>query len=285
MTRHLRLREFLVAVEGIALMRGLLGGSDEDAARRIEEVRAIVASEDEEDRFAIEIDVPTVDVSGGYTRWSSTYDAPGNPVISVEQPIVWELLDRATPGRALDAACGTGRHALRLAHNGHEVTGVDATPAMLASAKGKLPTARFMEGDLGRLPVEDDEFDLAVCALALEHVDDLGPPITELARVVRPGGEVIISESHPALRAIGGAPYFEDATGASGVVRSYRHSHADYLDAFAAAGLEVRRCLEASYKYEQAMMQAPAAQLFPEATAAAFVGLPAVLVWDLVVRE
>jgi SAM-dependent methyltransferase len=262
MTRHLSLRELLVGIEGLALLRGLFSASDEEAERRIGEVREILTGEAAE-RFSDAAEVPSVDVESGYERWSSTYDAPGNPLISAEQPAVWELLESAARGRALDAACGTGRHALRLAELGHEVVGVDGSPAMLAQAKRKVPSGTFVHGDLCAVPLEDDDADLTVCALALEHLEDLRPPIAELARVTRSGGTVIISESHPVLRAIGGVPYFEDATGAGGVVRSHKHGHGDYLAAFAVAGIEVRRCIEVPFGREQGAMQQPAVTFFP----------------------
>jgi ubiquinone/menaquinone biosynthesis C-methylase UbiE len=282
MIRHLRLREFLAGVQGVALMRGLFTASDEDAERRIEELREIV-SDSGDPRLSAVIEIPSLDVAAGYERWSTTYDSPGNPLISAEQPVVWKLLERESRGRALDAACGTGRHTLRLVELGHEVIAVDATPAMMAQAERKVPGAQFVQGDVNALPLEDDSVDFAVCALALEHVADLRQPMAELARVIRPGGSVIISESHPVLRAIGGAPFFEDATGASGVVRNYNHSHGDYLDAFAKAKLELRRCIDVPFGREQVAMQQPAVTFFPEAAEAAFLGLPAVLVWDLAV--
>ena len=84
--------------------------------------------------------------------------------------------------------CGSGRHAAYLASLGHRVIGIDATPDMLDLARAKAPTARFETADLAALPLPDGSVDLAVCALALTHCADLGPPISELARVVRPGG-------------------------------------------------------------------------------------------------
>ena len=262
------------------MFRGLFTGSDEDAHERIEEIRALVAGDDAES-----IAVPTHDVNEGYGRWATTYDAPGNPLVSAEQPAVWSLLERAAPGRALDAACGTGRHTQRLVELGHAVTGVDATRSMLAVAERKVPEASFVQGDLCDLPLESDTVDLAICALALEHLEDLGPPTAELARVLRPGGNLIISESHPVLRAVGGAPYFEDAGGASGVVRSYKHGHGDYLQAFAAAGLRVSRCIEIPFGRAQVAMQGPAVAFSPRAAEAAFLGLPAVLIWDLTAAD
>jgi ubiquinone/menaquinone biosynthesis C-methylase UbiE len=278
--RHVRLRELLVGVEGIALMRGLFTGKNEVLERRIEEVRRIV-SPAESDTFGLGADVPEMETAEGYARWSTTYDAPGNPLISVEQPVVWELLDSLAPGRALDAACGSGRHARRLLDRGHEVVGIDATAEMLELARRNVSGARFDQGDISDLPFEGGEFDAVVCSLALDHISDLSGAIAELARVVRPAGRVIVSDLHPVLKAVGGAAYFRDAEGAGGVVRGYGHTHADYLDAFASAGLQARRCIEPRFSHEEVGMQQPAAAFIPEATEGAYLGLPAALIWDL----
>jgi SAM-dependent methyltransferase len=279
--RHVRLREFLVGVEGVALMRHLFAGDDDAAQRRIAEVRRI-AGEAEQELFGAGVDVPEVDARSGYAAWSQTYDQPGNPLISVEQPAVWALLDASAPGRAVDAACGTGRHARRLVERGHDVVGVDASPEMLERARAGVPEARFVQGDLRELPIESADVDLVICALALEHLPELAGPVGELARIVRPGGRVVISTIHPVLSGLGGAAYFLAGDGTPGVVRGHRHLHGEYLDAFAAAGLETHRCLEPLFESAEAAMQGPASALIPDATDAAYVGLPGALVWDLV---
>jgi SAM-dependent methyltransferase len=280
MTRHVRLREFLVAVEGLALFRHLLEGDDATAEARIDEVRRIVGST-EESTFGLGADVPELDPRAGYARWAATYDRPGNPLISVEQPVVWALLDDLPVGRALDAACGTGRHAAQLVELGHEVTGVDGSPEMLDLARTRVPQARFLEGDLHDLPVEDGEFDLAVCALALGHCDDLRTPVAELTRAVRPGGQVVLSDLHPAMSVAGGQALFETTDGSLAFVREHVHLHGEYLHAFGHSGLDVVRCLEPRFGPDEAAMQGMAAQFVPEATRAAFVGLPAALIWQL----
>ena len=122
------------------------------------------------------------------THWSQTYDNPGNPLIRLEQPVVWSILDAVAPGAALDAACGTGRHARRLAELGHHVIGVDASSAMVDKARAALPETAFHVGDLSALPLESASVDLVVCALALEHVADLGRAIAELSRVLSSAG-------------------------------------------------------------------------------------------------
>ena len=280
MTRHVRLREFLVGVEGLALFRHLVEGDDETAEERIDEVRRIVGTQ-EESTFGLGTDVPEMDASAGYARWAATYDRPGNPLISVEQPAVWRLVDELPAGRALDAACGTGRHAAHLAERGHDVTGVDGSPEMLDLARARVPRARFLEGDLRDLPVENGKMDLAVCALALGHLEDVAPAIAELARAVRPGGCLVLSDLHPAMSVAGGQALFEASDGSLAFVREHVHLHGEYLDAFGASGLDVVHCVEPSFGTDEAGMQGMAAQFVPDATRAAFTGLPGALIWQL----
>jgi ubiquinone/menaquinone biosynthesis C-methylase UbiE len=279
-TRHVRLRELLVGVEGLALFRHLVEGDDATAETRIDEVRRIVGT-DEEATYGLGADVPELDPRAGYARWAATYDRPGNPLISVEQPVVWELLDALPAGRALDAACGTGRHSAHLVKQGHEVTGVDGSPEMLELARARVPEARFLEGDLVALPVDDGDADVAVCALALGHVADLRPPITELARAVHPGGHVVLSNMHPAMSVAGGQAFFAGEDGSLAFVREHEHLYGEYLDAFAAAGLDVIRCVEPRYAPEEAEMQGLSSRFIPDAARAAFVGVPAALIWQL----
>jgi SAM-dependent methyltransferase len=280
MSRHVRLRELLVGVEGLALFRHLVEGDDETAQARIDEVRRIVGT-DEEATYGLGADVPELEPRAGYARWAPTYDRPGNPLISVEQPVVWEMLDAFPVGRALDAACGTGRHAAHLAEGGHDVTCVDGSPEMLELARARVPRARVLDGDLCALPVDEGEFDLAVCALALGHLDDLRPPVSELARAVRAGGLVVLSNMHPAMSAAGGQAFFAAEDGSLAFVREHVHLYGEYLDAFAAAGLAVIRCVEPRYTPQEAEMQGLAARFIPDAARAAFAGVPAALIWQL----
>ncbi len=127
------------------------------------------------------------DPKEGYTLWSDSYDEPGNPIIALEEAVVRDLIRPVTPGRALDAACGTGRHAEHLARLGHQVLGVDVTPDMLARARDRVAEAEFQTADLRELPLEDASFELIVCGLALAHLPELDAPVGELARVLAPG--------------------------------------------------------------------------------------------------
>jgi len=276
MARHVRLRELLVGIEGLALLRNLYDGKDADADDRIAEIRWLL---DDRAFDAGEL-TSEADARSGYGAWSGRYDEPGNPVIGLEQPVMWSLLGSSAPGRALDAACGTGRHARRLAELGHTVTGVDIAPEMLDRARVAVPSATFLEGDLRSIPASNGEFDLVVCGLALAHVAELDAAAAELARVLAAGGRLLVSVLHPFQAILGWHAPFEDDKGRRWFVREHPHTHADYLDAFAAAGLALRRCVEPKLTAAEVPAKRRAFRHLPEATSAAYVGLPAVLIWD-----
>ena len=146
MDRHVRTSELLLGVEGLALLRHLYDGTDAAAARRVAEIRQIL----DDERLDAGAPIRETDARGGYREWSHTYDEPGNQIIALEQPEVWSLLEPLAPGRALDAACGTGRHAARLTALGHSVVGVDLTPEMLARARANVPAATFVQAICSR---------------------------------------------------------------------------------------------------------------------------------------
>jgi ubiquinone/menaquinone biosynthesis C-methylase UbiE len=184
-------------------------------------------------------------------------------------------------GDALDAACGTGRHTAALVARGYKTIGIDQSPEMVALARQKAPNAEFRIGYLENLPLADSSVDLAVCGLALTHLRDLSVAIKELARVVRPGGRVIISDRHPVMVLILGQDYFGYRPGQLAFVRNHVHLVGHYLRAFSAAHLLIRSCQEPLYTgrltpfgYEE---------LIPEAARAAWAGIPSALVWELIV--
>lgn len=277
MSRDVQLRELLVGIEGLALLRHLYDGTADDAQRRLLEVRELLDNPAVAEREPIS----EADARQGYGLWAESYDAPGNVIIALEQPAVWSIIERWPRGRVLDAACGTGRHARHLTALGHDVVGLDITPQMLRRARNGVPAAAFVEADLLHVPAENCVFDGIVCGLALAHVAELGAATVELARVLAPGGHLVVSVLHPFQAMLGWHAPFEDVGGRRRFIREYMHSHADYLDAFLGAGLELRRCIEPRLAPEDVAAKRRAFRHIPEAATAAYVGLPAVLVWEV----
>jgi len=108
--------------------------------------------------------------------------------------ILRSALGPAPPdARALDAGCGTGFQTVILAELGYRLHGLDLSAASLAVARGRLPRARFVRGDLSALPYGDGTFDAVVCAGGtLDFVDEPGSVIREIARVMRPGARLLL---------------------------------------------------------------------------------------------
>jgi len=71
---------------------------------------------------------------------------------------------------------------------------VDATAAMAELARARCPDADVRVGTWDALPFGDGEFDLVTCSLALCHATDVAPPIREMARVLRPGGSIVMTD-------------------------------------------------------------------------------------------
>ena len=233
---------YLVGLEGLALLRGWAGDHDEDFVRaRLAEVRRLLDHTELAEHPGVH--VRRGDTVTAYRQWAPTYDEP-NSLFDVDEPVVHEILGGLPVGDALDAACGTGRYAAHLASLGHRVVGVDSSPDMLAVAARRVPQADLREGDLTALPLEDGAVDVVVCALALAHVPDLGPALAELARVLRPGGHLVISDAHHELVLRGSVVKALGPAGEPGLVATYRHTPGAWLRAALAAGLEVRRCEE-----------------------------------------
>jgi ubiquinone/menaquinone biosynthesis C-methylase UbiE len=99
--------------------------------------------------------------------------------------------------RILDAGCGNGRYTkclVRQADADAVITAFDLSQSMLRRARKHLRKSRvsFSAADVTRLPYADDYFDCVVCGWMLEHLPDPGPGLHELARILRPGGKMLL---------------------------------------------------------------------------------------------
>jgi 2-polyprenyl-3-methyl-5-hydroxy-6-metoxy-1,4-benzoquinol methylase len=131
-----------------------------------------------------------------YARWRSS--RLGQITDTLERQLLFELVGPVVGKTLLDVGCGDGELALELARRGAIVTGLDAGPAMIAAAQRRIEIAsiqvQLIEAQVERLPFDDEVFDRVVAVTVLCFIRDAARAIAEMARVLRPGGRLVIGE-------------------------------------------------------------------------------------------
>jgi len=135
----------------------------------------------------------------GYRLWAETWESTPSPIAALEHRALLPWIEALTPRRAVDVGCGTGRWTARLS-----AIGVDCSPAMLAVAARKEGLrGRLAVAEAAALPVASASADLVLCALTFGHIRDQAGAMREFARVLEPGGTLILSDFHPSAAARG----------------------------------------------------------------------------------
>lgn len=135
----------------------------------------------------------SVSAREGYALWAETWDATPSPIVALEERMLLPWLGRVGARRAVDIGCGTGRWSERLG-----AIGVDASEAMLRHAAQKSGLGgRLAAGDAALLPIRDGTADLVLCTLTLGHVRRPEDALLEFARILQPGGQLVMSDFHP----------------------------------------------------------------------------------------
>lgn len=99
------------------------------------------------------------------------------------------------PGeRVLDVAAGTGGSTAALAETGAEVVACDLSEGMIEVGRKRHPELTFVQGDATDLPFEDASFDAVTISFGLRNVENTEKALREMARVVKPGGRLLICE-------------------------------------------------------------------------------------------
>jgi demethylmenaquinone methyltransferase / 2-methoxy-6-polyprenyl-1,4-benzoquinol methylase len=148
------------------------------------------------------------DVAAMFDAVARRYDAT-NTVMSLGLDHYWRRRTRQAlelrPGdRVLDLAAGTGVSTVELAVSGAYAVGCDFSLGMLRTGQARRDRRHVpvVAGDALRLPFRDGAFDAVTIAFGLRNVVDTGQALREMARVVRPGGRLVVCEfSRPTVAA------------------------------------------------------------------------------------
>lgn len=139
---------------------------------------------------------PTTIGPAAYETWRAT--SLGAVTETIEQRLILELMGELKNARVLDVGCGDGVLTCAASSRGARATGVDPDPAMLNAARARAKRigveADFMDGRIERLPFADASFDVVAAITVLCFVSHASAAVREMARVLRPGGRLILGE-------------------------------------------------------------------------------------------
>jgi demethylmenaquinone methyltransferase/2-methoxy-6-polyprenyl-1,4-benzoquinol methylase len=149
-----------------------------------------------------DLDKAPADVAAMFDDVADRYDLT-NDVLALGQTRRWRsavvsAVDPKPGERVLDLAAGTGTSSVPFDRAGAFVVATDFSLGMLRVGKRRQPSLSFVAGDGMNLPFADASFDAATISFGLRNIHDRLVGLRELARVVRPGGRLVVCEfSHP----------------------------------------------------------------------------------------
>jgi ubiquinone/menaquinone biosynthesis C-methylase UbiE len=180
-----------------------------------------------------------MDIQGAYNEWSGTYDSDENLTRDLDQKVTRDSLTDLRFESILEIGCGTGKNTPFLAQIGQAVHAVDFSEGMIEKAREKVQAqnVQFATMDISQKWIFDDQsFDLVVCNLVLEHIQDIVFVFAEAARTLQPGGRFFLNELHPFRQYGGGKARFQRGD-ETVEVEAFTHHISDFLNAASALGL------------------------------------------------
>ena len=172
-------------------------------------------------------------IQDAYTEWSSTYDSDRNFTRDLDEQVVRAELKRFGCRSILELGCGTGKNTPFLTSIGEHVQALDFSPGMIEKARTKVtaPNVTFELADITqRWPYKDQSFDLIVCNLVLEHIEDLNFIFSEASRVLHSGAHFFICELHPFRQYLGTQARFQRADDTKRIA-AFTHHITDFTNA------------------------------------------------------
>ncbi len=141
---------------------------------------------------------------GGVADWYDDYmGKEGTYQKEVILPNLLRILGTQKNEIVLDLACGQGFFSHEMKKAGFKVTGADISPELIAEAKRNVPGVDFYVTSADLLTfAKAESFDMVVCILAIQNIENIASVFTEVRRVLKQSGRCILVMNHPAFRVL-----------------------------------------------------------------------------------
>jgi ubiquinone/menaquinone biosynthesis C-methylase UbiE len=192
-------------------------------------------------------------IQQAYNKWSDSYDTDENLTRDLDQKVTRETLANLHFNSILEIGCGTGKNTPLLSQIGDHVRAVDFSQGMIDKAKEKVKTenVKFSIMDITKKWLFDDRlFDLIICNLVLEHIEDLPFVFSEAARDLKNKGRFFINELHPFKQYEGKKARF-DKDGEKIEVDAFVHHISDFVNSAITNGLKLIKLDEYWHEADQ----------------------------------
>jgi len=181
-----------------------------------------------------------MNIKEAYKHWSLQYDTNINKTRDLEGVSLRACLKNYRFDHCLEIGCGTGKNTEWLITKCDKILAIDFSDEMLSIAKQKVTDKKvsFLNIDItGCWDFTDERFNLVVCSLVLEHIDNIQEVIKKIAGHLTIGGILYIGELHPFKQYTGSKPRFETESGEQ-IVAAFTHHITDFIEAANNNGLK-----------------------------------------------
>jgi 2-polyprenyl-3-methyl-5-hydroxy-6-metoxy-1,4-benzoquinol methylase len=176
-----------------------------------------------------------------YDEWAKNYDFGENSTIHIDEIYFPKLWNNIFDKNIIEIGCGSGRHTQKLAKNSNNICAIDLSSKMQEIAKEKIKSnnVNFICGDFMNIEIAPNSFDFAICALVLEHIENLAPIFAKISHTIKNGGSFFLSEIHPFRMQNGSGARFINENGQEIRATSFCHIAQDFEECAKTNGLEI----------------------------------------------
>lgn len=187
-----------------------------------------------------------MNVEESYKYWSEQYDTNQNKTRDLEAISLRETLKDVKFEHCLEIGCGTGKNTSWLITKGQRITAIDLSEEMLTIARNKVSNVnvQFLKVDINEdWTFTHEIFDLVVCSLVLEHIENLARIFKLISEHIAENGRVYIGELHPFKQYSGSKASYENEEGKQ-TVSCFTHHISEFTGLAKRNGLTITEVKE-----------------------------------------